>query len=92
VIIKLMLVPLLDALTFLLELVPDASLPAVASNALDNLAVQIGGTLGGLDQLLPISECAIFVGWVLGTLVPIAVVLQTSTWVWSMLPVIGNGK
>lgn len=91
-IIELLVGALLDVLTYLLDLIPDASLPAAAANALDSFAGQIGGSLGGLNGLLPISECMVFIGWVLGTYVPIVIALQTSMWVWAHLPIIGNGN
>lgn len=82
---------LLDVLAAVLGAIPDASLPAIASTSLEDFAEEIGGALGGLDSLLPITEAAVFVGWVLGTYVPIAVAYYVAHWVWTHLPVIGNG-
>ncbi len=82
---------LLDLLTLIFGVIPDASLPAVAASSLDSFASEIGGALGGLDGFLPISEVAVFIGWVLGTFVPIMIAYQVSHWVWTHLPVIGNG-
>lgn len=90
-IIELLVTALLGLLTLVLEAIPDANLPVAAGNALSSLATTIGGSLGGLDAMLPISEVATFVGWVLGTYVPIMVAYQIAHWVWTHLPVIGNG-
>jgi hypothetical protein len=91
VLVELLVTGLLDLLTLILETIPDASLPAVASNALEDFAIEIGAALGGLDGMLPISEIGVFVGWVLGTYVPIIVAYQIAHWVWAHLPVIGSG-
>lgn len=83
---------LLDLLTLVLAAIPDVSLPAIASDSLESLATTIGGQLGGLDQVVPITEAAVFLGWVLGTYVPIMVAYQIAHWVWTHLPIIGNGS
>lgn len=82
---------LLDLFAGVLNAIPDAPLPAVASNALEDFATEIGASLGGLDSMVPITEAAVFVGWVLSTYVPIMVTYQTARWVWTHLPIIGNG-
>lgn len=91
-VIELVLDVLLGLLTLVLEAIPDATLPVIATNALNDLATEIGGALGGLDGMLPISEVAVFVVWVLGTYVPIVAAYKVSVWVWGHLPVIGNGS
>lgn len=91
-IVELLVTGLLGILTLILEAIPDASLPGAAADMLTDFAGTIGGALGGLDSLLPITELATFVGWVLGTYVPIAVAYQSAMWVWAHLPVIGSGN
>lgn len=83
---------LLSVIAAVLRVIPDQPLPSIASDALDDFAVEIGGALGGLDGLLPISEIAVFVGWVLGTWLPAMVTYQVAHWVWGHLPIIGNGE
>lgn len=90
-IVRLLLGGLLDLLTAVLDAVPDAPLPAVASDALEDFATELGGSLGGLDSVVPITEVAVFVGWVLSTYVPIILTYQVAHWVWTHLPVFGNG-
>lgn len=90
-IVELAVEALLGLLTLILEAIPDGSLPSVAATALEQFADVIGGALGGLDGILPITEVAVFVGWALGTYVPIAVTYQVSHWIWTHLPIIGNG-
>lgn len=91
-IVDLLVGALLDLFSLILSAIPDASLPASASTALEDFAVQIGGALGGFDSFLPITELSIFIGWVLGTFVPIAISFQIAFWVWAHLPVIGSGS
>lgn len=83
---------LLAVLTAVLGAIPDAALPSVAATALEDFAEQIGGALGGLDGMLPISEVAVFVGWVLGTWLPAIAAYQVAHWVWGHIPVFGNGE
>lgn len=90
-IVELIVTALLALLTVILEAIPDANLPEAAATALESFATTIGGALGGLDSMLPVTEVATFVGWVLGTYVPIMVAYQIAHWVWTHLPVIGNG-
>lgn len=82
---------LLGVLSLALSAIPDGSLPAAAAGYLSSFASTIGGALGGLDAVLPITEAAIFVGWILGTYVPIVVTYRITHWVYVHLPVIGNG-
>lgn len=82
---------LLDVLTAILTAIPDASLPAGAADVLETFAEEIGGKVGGLDSVLPITEASVLVGWILGTYVPVVVAYQVAHWVWTHLPVIGNG-
>jgi len=91
-IVELLVTAILDLLTLILSAIPDASLPASAADILTDFASTIGGALGGLDSILPITELAIIAGWILGTYVPIAVAYQTSLWVWAHIPVIGSGS
>lgn len=90
-IIDLLVGGMLDLLTLVLGAIPDAPLPAVASDALEDFATEIGSSLGGLDGIIPITEAGVFVGWVLGTYVPIILTYQVAHWVWTHLPIVGNG-
>jgi hypothetical protein len=91
VIVQLLLDALLAVLTLVLAAIPDVSMPAAASSALSSFATTLGAQLGGLDGMLPITEVGSFVGWVLGTYVPIVIAYHVAHWVWTHLPVIGNG-
>lgn len=82
---------LLDLLTVILDAVPDAPLPGVASDALEDFATELGASLGGLDSIIPITEASVFVGWVLGTYIPIVITYQVAHWIWTHLPIVGNG-
>lgn len=82
---------LLGLLQAILSAIPDASLPAAASTVLSDFATLLGSQLGGLDGMLPISEIGAVVGWVLGTYVPVVIAYQIAHWVWTHLPIIGNG-
>lgn len=90
-IVDLLVGGLLDLLTLVLAAIDDVSLPGAASTALEDLATEIGGKLGGLDSVVPITEASVFVGWVLGTYVPVIVAYQVAHWIWTHLPIIGNG-
>lgn len=79
----------LGALTYLLEQIPDLSIPV--GTYPEDFAGIIGGALGGLDGFLPISETVEVVGWVLVTYIPVVVAYQLTRWVYTHLPVIGNG-
>lgn len=88
-IVEAILVGVLGALTTLLETIPDATLPVGTYPA--QFAEAIGGALGGLDGFLPISEMAVVVGWVLATYVPVVLTYHLVLWIYTHLPVIGNG-
>lgn len=79
----------LSMLTAILAALPDLSLPA--GGYVDDFAAAIGGALGGLDGFLPITEVSTFAGWVLGVYLPVVVAYNVSRWVYTHLPVIGNG-
>lgn len=80
---------LLDLLTALLGAIPDLTLPF--GDYPEDFAVEIGGALGGLDGVVPISESAVVAGWALTAYLPVAVSFQITRWVYTHLPVVGNG-
>lgn len=80
---------LLGLLTVILEALPDLTVPL--GDYTDDFAEAIGGALGGLDGFLPISEMAVVVAWILTTYLPVVVAYNVSRWVYTHLPVIGNG-
>lgn len=88
-IVELIVTGLLDIIGGLLELVPDGGNPFGAVT--EDYAEGLGSAVGGLDGLLPISEMLTAVGWVLTTYVPVVVTYNVSRWVYTHLPVIGNG-
>jgi len=80
---------ILDLLTALLDALPDLTLPF--GTYPEQFASTIGGGLGGLDGILPITEVAVVVGWVLTTFVPVAIAFHITRWVYEHLPIVGNG-
>lgn len=68
---------------------PDLTLPV--GDHMDDFAAAIGGALGGLDGILPISELSEVAAWVLVTYVPVVFAYNSARWVYTHLPVIGNG-
>lgn len=80
---------LLGLLTVILEALPDVTVPV--GDYTDDFAEAIGGALGGLDGFLPISETATVVAWILTVYLPVVVAYNVSRWVYTHLPVIGNG-
>lgn len=79
----------MSLLTTILEAIPDVEVPV--GDYPDDFAGIIGGSLGGLDGFLPISETAEVVGWVLLTYVPVVVAFQITRWVYTHIPIVGNG-
>lgn len=79
----------LYVLTALLEAIPDVTLPF--GNYPDRFAQEIGGALGSLDAVVPVTEASVVVGWFLVSYVPIVVTFVVVRWVYEHLPVIGNG-
>lgn len=77
-----LLVTILDAL-------PDLTLPV--GTYPEDFATAIGGALGGLDGILPISETALVVAWVLTVYVPVVFAYNMTRWIYTHLPIIGNG-
>lgn len=77
-----LLVAILDAL-------PDLTLPV--GTYPEDFAEAIGGALGGLDGILPISELATVTAWILTVYVPVVFAYSMARWVYTHLPVIGNG-
>lgn len=73
----------------LLEFLPDLTLPV--GDYPEDFAQAIGSALGGLDGLLPITEVAEVAGWVLTVYVPVVIAYSAARWVYTHLPVIGNG-
>lgn len=88
-IIEALLTAVLGGLTSLLEAIPDATLDD--GGYPEQFAEAIGGAMGGLDGFLPISELVVVVGWILTTYLPVCVVFYTVRWIYTHLPVIGNG-
>lgn len=84
-----LLTAILGGLTAILEAIPDATLPVGTYPA--QFASAIGGALGGLDGFLPITEMSVVVGWVLATYVPLCLAYYLTLWIYTHLPVIGNG-
>lgn len=89
-IVELLVSAVLDLLTLILSTIPDATLPTAATDALDSFATIVGGSLGGLDRVFPVTEVSTFVGWVLVTVVPILGVWCVSFWAWKNAPIIGG--
>lgn len=79
----------LGALTALLDALPDLALPT--GDYVEDFAQALGGALGGLDGILPIEETATVVSWILVTYLPIVLSYNMARWVYTHLPVIGNG-
>lgn len=88
-IVEAILVGLLSLLANILEALPDLTVPV--GDYTDDFAEAIGGALGGLDGFLPITELATVAGWILTVYVPVVVAYHVARWVYTHLPVIGNG-
>lgn len=80
---------LLGALTSILEAIPNGTIDT--GTYLEDFAERVGGALGGLDTIVPVSECMVVVSWVLITYVPMVIAFMVARFVWTYLPVIGNG-
>lgn len=80
---------LLDLLTAVLDAIPDLTLPF--GTIPETFAGVVGGALGGLDAVVPITEVSVLVGWVLTVYLPVVFAYATARWVFTHLPVIGNG-
>lgn len=88
-IVELLVTGLFDILSGLLGFVPDGANPFGAST--EDYADALGSAVGGLDGLLPITELLVAVGWVLTTYVPVVMSYSVARWIYTHLPVIGNG-
>lgn len=88
-IVDLILEAVTGVLVALLDALPDLTLPV--GTYPDDFAEALGGALGGLDGILPISELALVVAWVLTVYVPVVFAYNMARWVYTHLPVIGNG-
>lgn len=88
-VVELIVTSLLSLLTAILEALPDLTVPV--GDYPTEFAEAIGGALGGLDGFLPIVEMATVAGWVLGVYVPVVVAYNVTRWLYTHLPVIGNG-
>lgn len=73
----------------LLEAIPDLTLPV--GTYPEDFAEALGGALGGLDGVLPISELALVTAWILTVYVPVVFAYSMARWVYTHLPIIGNG-
>lgn len=80
---------LVGGLTEILEAIPDGTIET--GTYLETFAERVGGALGGLDAVVPISECLVVVSWVLVTYVPMVITFLVARFVFTHLPVIGNG-
>jgi len=70
-----------------------ALLPTVTVPFEDDLALFadfIGSQLGGLDNIVPISEVAPTIGWALTVYLPFVIAFYSVRWVYSMIPVVGQ--
>lgn len=85
----LLITSVLGPLTLLLEALPDVELPV--GTYVEDFAAAIGGALGGLDGILPITEVAEVTGWILTVYVPVVIAYTVARWVYTHLPIIGNG-
>lgn len=88
-IVEKIVVAVMGLLNVILEALPDVTVPV--GDYTDDFAEAIGGALGGLDGFLPITETATLVGWVLTVYVPVVVAYHVARWIYTHLPVIGNG-
>lgn len=88
-IVDLLISGALEVVSGLLGFIPDGANPFGA--ATEEYAELVGSAVGGLDGLLPITELLVAVGWVLTTYVPVVVTYSVARWVYTHLPVIGNG-
>lgn len=80
---------IVGALVAVLDALPDLTLPF--GDYPTEFAELLGGALGGLDSVVPITEAATVAGWVLITYVPIVIAFSVTRWIYTHLPVIGNG-
>lgn len=86
---ELMVGVMLGLWTAILEALPDLTIPV--GDYPDEFAEAIGGALGGLNGFLPITEMSVVAGWVLTVYVPVCVAYYVARWVYTHLPIIGNG-
>lgn len=88
-VIELLFEVLLGALTAMLEAIPNGELDT--GTYIDDFAEMVGGGVGALDAVVPVTEAMFMLSWVLITYVPCVIAFTIARWVFTHLPVIGNG-
>ena len=78
----------LGVIDMLVSLLPEVTF--TFASTLTEFAELIGSQLGGLNNILPISEVAVPLGWALTVYLPFVVVFYIVRWVYSKIPVIGQ--